>query len=97
MAIRRNPKIEAAPLKDELLLFNGAANKFFVMNASAAFIWERLREPADEETLAAALCESFSGIGREQALADIRQAVRAMIDLGLLTEEGSAAPERVGS
>lgn len=89
MTLRRNPQVEAAPLKDEMLLFNGAANKFFVMNASAAFLWERLREPADEKGLAAAMCESFSGVGAEQALADIRQTVKTMLELGLLIDEGA--------
>ena len=87
MTLRRNPEIEAAPLKDELLLFNGSANKFFVMNVTAAFLWERLREPAGEEALAEALCASFSGIAAHQALADVRQTVKSMLDLGLLVDE----------
>ena len=87
MTLRRNPQIEAAPLKDELLLFNGTANKFFVMNFTAAFLWERLREPAGEEALAEALCTSFSGIAADQALADVRQTVKSMLDLGLLVDE----------
>jgi hypothetical protein len=89
MTLRRNPKIEAAPLKDELLLFNGADNKFFVMNFTAAFLWDRLREPAGEEALAQALCASFSGIAPEQALADVRQTLKSMLDLGLLVDESA--------
>jgi coenzyme PQQ synthesis protein D (PqqD) len=87
MILRRNPQIEAAPLKDEMLLFNGNANKFFVMNVTAAFLWERLREPADVDALADALCTSFSGIAADRALADVRQAVKSMLDLGLLVDE----------
>jgi|SRR6516164_11339603 hypothetical protein len=91
MTLRRNPKIEAAPLKDEMLLFNGADNKFFVMNFTAAFLWDRLREPAGEEALAEALCASFSGIDSERALADVRQTVKSMLDLGLLVDESADA------
>ena len=87
MTLRRNPKVEAAPLKDEMLLFDGKDNKFFVMNVTAAFLWERLREPAGEEALVQALCASFSGITPDQALADVRQAVKSMLDLGLVVEE----------
>lgn len=87
MTLRRNPQVEAAPLKDEMLLFNGAANKFFVMNASAAFLWDELREPTAEEVLAARMCKSFSGVGVEQARADIRATVKEMVALGLLIEE----------
>jgi hypothetical protein len=89
MTLRRNPQIEAAPLKDEMLLFNGNGNKFFVMNVTAAFLWERLREPAGEETLAEALCTSFSGIAADQALADVRQTVKTMLELGLLVDESA--------
>ena len=84
--------MEAAPLKGEMLLFNGSANKFFVMNASAAFLWEQLREPAAEEALAARMCESFSGVDVEQARADVRTAVKEMVSLGLLIDEGADAP-----
>jgi hypothetical protein len=58
------------------------------MNVTAAFLWERLREPAGEEALAEALCTSFTGIAADQALADVRQAVKSMLDLGLLVDEG---------
>jgi hypothetical protein len=92
MTLRRNPQIEAAPLKDEMLLFSGNGNKFFVMNVTAAFLWERLREPAGEEALAQALCTSFSGIAPDQALADVRQTVKSMLDLGLLVDEAVDAP-----
>lgn len=92
MALRRNPKVEAAPLKDEMLLFNGTANKFFVMNASAAFLWEQLREPAELEALAAKMCESFSGVAPDQALADIRATVNTMLELELLISEGAGSP-----
>jgi hypothetical protein len=92
MTLRRNPQVEAAPLKGEMLLFNGSANKFFVMNASAAFLWDQLQEPAAEDTLAARMCESFSGVGVEQARADIRAAVTEMVSLGLLIDEAADAP-----
>ena len=36
--LRHNPDIEASELNGELLLFNGATNKFFVMNPTAAFV-----------------------------------------------------------
>lgn len=93
MKLRRNPQVEVAPLKDELLLFDGPTNKFFVMNPTAAFLWEQLREPAAEEALAAALCAAFSGVGAERALADIRQTVATMRELGLLIDESADAAQ----
>lgn len=87
---RRKQDIEAAPLKDELLLFNAANNKFFVMNATAALLWERLREPAGEAALAEALCVAFSGVAPEGALADVRTTIAALLDLGLVIDDGTA-------
>jgi hypothetical protein len=86
MTLRRNPQVEASPLKDELLLFDAKANKFFVMNASAAFLWEQLSEPAAEEALAEKMQATFHGVGGAQALADVRQTVRSMLELGLLID-----------
>jgi len=64
------------------------------MNFTAAFLWDLLREPASEEALAQALCTTFSGIGQEQALADVRQTVKSMLELGLLVNESADAPGR---
>lgn len=97
MMLRRNPQIEASPLKSELLLFNGAANKFFVMNASAAFLWNQLAEPAGEETLAERLCASFSGVGAQQALEDVRKTIRDMVELGLLIDDGAGPNAGAGA
>jgi hypothetical protein len=41
-SLRQNPEIEKAELKGELLLFNSASNKFFVMNPTASFVWDKL-------------------------------------------------------
>lgn len=86
MKYLRSPQIEAAPLKNELLLFHPQNNKFFVMNTTAAFLWERVNVPASEQELAEALCSSFAGISIELALADVGTTVRTMLELGLLIE-----------
>ena len=97
MTLRRNPQVEASLLKDELLLFNGSANKFFVMNSSAAFLWEQLREPSGEESLAQRMCASFSGVGAQQALEDVRKTIRTMVELGLLIDEDAGTKPDLGS
>ena len=40
-ALRRNPKIEEAPLQGELMLFDPVTSKFFVMNRTMAFLWRQ--------------------------------------------------------
>ena len=85
--LRRHPDIEEAPLKNELLLFRGSDNKFFVMNSTAAFLWQRLESPAEEEDLAARVCAAFSGVSADQARADVADTIKLMLELNLIRSE----------
>jgi hypothetical protein len=85
--VRQNPDIESSELNGELLLFNGATNKFFVMNPTAALVWNGIKQPMSERELAARLCQSFTGTTEEQALADVQETLRNMRELGLLLEQ----------
>jgi hypothetical protein len=85
--LRQNPEIEASELNGELLLFNGATNKFFVMNSTAAFVWEKIKLLASEQELASALCQNFNGTTREEALADVKEALKNMRELGLVLDQ----------
>ena len=84
--MRQNPEIEMAELKGELLLLNSASNKFFIMNPTAALVWEKLKQPTGEQELASALCERFSGTTPQQALEDVKETLKNMRELGLLLE-----------
>ncbi len=90
---RRRQDIEAAPLKDELLLFNAESKKFFVMNTTAAFLWDKLREPAGQPALVAALCAAFSGISEQQAVADVASTISMLVDLGLVDGDEAGPAE----
>jgi hypothetical protein len=85
--LHQNPEIEASELNGELLLFNGKTNKFFVMNKTAAFVWEKIKQPTDEQALASALCQNFKGLTEGQALEDIKETIKNMRDLGLISEQ----------
>ena len=84
--MRQNPEIEASELNDELLLFNASTNKFFVMNPTAAFVWERTKQPIDEQEIASALFAHFNGTTREQVLDDVKGTLKHMQELGLLLQ-----------
>ena len=87
--MRQNPGMEASELNGELLLFDGASNKFFVMNPTAAFVWNSIGEstPPGDEELASALCAHFAGATREKALQDVRETIKNMVELGLVLEQ----------
>ena len=84
--MRQNPEIEAQELNGELLLFNGTTNMFFVMNPTAAFVWERTKQPMDQEEMASALLAHFNGTTREQVLEDVKETLKHMQELGLLLD-----------
>jgi hypothetical protein len=88
---RRNGEVEAAPLKDESVLFNPKTNKFCLLNRTMAFIWSRVEQGVTAEEIAAQICRSFSGVSNEQASADVQDALARMIDLELLVTVGGDA------
>jgi hypothetical protein len=87
---QRNPGIEAAPLERESILFNPTVNKFYLLNRSAAFIWEQLQSPASAEEIAASLCRSFGGVAETQAREDVRSTLEEMLSHSVIEEAPSA-------
>ena len=85
--MRQNPDIETAELKGELLLLNNAASKFYVMNSTAAFIWEKLATPTSEDELASAVCGKFAEASPEQAREDISETLKNMRAYGLILDD----------
>lgn len=83
----RNPSIEAAPLQQELLLFNASTKKFCVLNASAAHIWERLSEPQTEAQLVSSLREHFAGTDAPVVEQDVHTVLGQLVSLELVGRE----------
>ena len=93
MLLVRNPDVEAAPLKDELLLYCSKTSKFFVMNDTAAFLWQQLGSPASEEQLADGLRSAFAPVSAEQALEDVRRTVKEMLANELIRAQDAPAAD----
>ena len=83
----RSPSIEMAPLQEETILFNPAKNQFCVLNRTASFLWSQLATPTSANALAAKMCQSFSGVGMEDALRDADLALKEMISLNFVVGE----------
>jgi hypothetical protein len=81
---KKNPKVEEAPLRDDLLLFNPESAKFFMLNPTMAFVWRRCGELQSYQALAQTLAEEFDGVDGATASADVMTAVRELVSLGLL-------------
>jgi hypothetical protein len=84
MIVKRNPKIEEAPLQGELMLFDPASSKFFVLNRSMAFVWRQCEGDRSAEEMAAALVEEFSGVDVAAATTEVKQAIDSLASLGLV-------------
>ncbi len=67
----RNPKVEAAPMKGETVLFNPGNNKFCVLNATAAFIWNMLDRPRTQAEISAAVAAHFANVDLARAEHDV--------------------------
>jgi len=82
---RKNPRIEEAPLQQELMLFDPASSKFFLLNPTMALTWQRCGK-ADNDALVEEIVSTFGGVDRSRAESDLRDAVRQLVQMGLLVD-----------
>lgn len=90
--LRRNPKIEEAPLSSELMLFDPVSARFFVLNGTMAYIWRRCDGETPVERIADGLAADFEGVDRSAAQKDLNEAVEDLLAKGLLVDSGAAGP-----
>lgn len=84
---RRNPAVEAAPMQQETILYNPGIKKFCLLNATAAFLWEQLAQPATSEQLSDAICTHFQGVDRAGAERDVRKALEELQSMAIVEVE----------
>ena len=75
-----------APLQDETILFNPEKKQFCVLNRTASLLWNQLANPITIESLAAKVCEGFSGVTLESAQQDAEHAVQEMLALNFIVD-----------
>jgi len=84
--LRRNPKIEQAPLQNEMMLFDPAQSKFFVLNQTMAFVWKSCDGGTPLGDIATRLIEEFRDVDLERAIRDVQSAAAELTSLGLLLD-----------
>jgi hypothetical protein len=89
MSLRKNPKIEEAPLHGELMLFDGVDTKFFVLNQTMAFLWRHCDGTKSFSDVLERLCQDFSEVDTATAEVDLRKALEELVSLGLVVEARS--------
>jgi hypothetical protein len=83
--IRKNPKIEEAPLQGELMLFDPATSRFFVLNRTMAYVWRQCESVPGVNALIDGLQEEFSEVEADVARKDVERALQELMDAGLVT------------
>ena len=87
---QKNPRVEAAPLNEEAILFDPTGSKFFMLNSTSSFIWERLTSPTTAESLAAEICKSFDNVSPTDALKDVCSALDQMLSMQIVIADSVA-------
>jgi hypothetical protein len=83
----RNPKVEMAPMKGETVLFNPGNNKFCVLNATAAFIWQSLEQPRTLPEIASAIAAHFANVDLARAERDAGVALAELSGIECVVQE----------
>lgn len=88
--LRRNARIEEAPLQGELMLFDPTTSRFFILNRTMAYVWRKCDGAHELAQLVDGLSVEFAGVDRETAVADLRQALGELMELELLVDSPEA-------
>ena len=84
MHFQRNAHVEAAPLQEEMLLFQPQTNAFCVLNRTASFLWTCLAQPTTAEQLVEELRQHFEGVAPTETLQDVQSALQQLQSLELV-------------
>jgi hypothetical protein len=90
--LRRNPKIEEAPLQTELMLFDPDTSRFYVLNGTMASIWRGCEDTSTPAGIVERLTREFEGVDPAAAEVDVRKALEDLISNGLLIDTGTKSP-----
>ena len=76
--------MEEAPLQGELMLFDPATSRFFVLNRTMSFVWRRCDGEHTLQGMVGELASEFDGVDAGLAEQDLRSAISELDSLGLL-------------
>jgi hypothetical protein len=88
----RKPNVEEAPLAGELMLFDPASSRFFVLNPTMALVWRHCDGRHTVGAMLDALQQEFDQVEPTTAGADLEKALVEIVALGLAAEHPSAQP-----
>ena len=80
----RNPVVESAPMRDEMVIFNPGNGKFCHLNATAALLWSKLETPQTAQELVGAIESYFEGADSSRASRDVQAALSQLLEVNCI-------------
>jgi hypothetical protein len=84
--LRRNPDVEEAPLQGELMIFDPASSRFFVLNRTMTFVWRRCDGAHGVADMVDELRREFAEVDPATAEGDLKKALGELASLGLVVD-----------
>lgn len=84
--LRRNPDVEEAPLQGELMIFDPASSRFFVLNRTMTFVWRRCDGAHGVSEMVDELRREFAEVDPQTAEGDLKKALGELASLGLVVD-----------
>jgi hypothetical protein len=88
---QRNEAMEAAPLDEEVIIFDPTTSRFFLLNRTSTFLWDRLASPTTAETLASEIDRSFAGADPQRSRREVQATLEEWLSLNLVTAAEAAS------
>jgi hypothetical protein len=85
------PSVSSYPLDDELVLYAPSDGQAYVLNHTAAYVWQLLDGTRTEMAVARELADTY-GQDYDDVLNDVRELVRHLSAVGLLTDQPASSP-----
>lgn|SRR5574342_115527 len=92
----RTPRIEEAPLSDELMLFDPQTSRFFVLNRTMAFVWHRCTGEHSVTRMLEELTREFEGVEPRTAAVELDRAIEELMSMGLVAAVPAMSSEHRG-
>ncbi len=90
-----HPDVSAYPLDDEIVIYTPADGQAFVLNATAARIWELCDGTRTDLDMAREIAEAYDQ-DEAQVLADVRELIAGLHAAGLVQFAGLVADPAAG-
>ena len=84
MKVHIAPNVLSRVVDDEVVLLNLDTESYFGLDEAGAHFWKSLESEPSYEAALQDVCDEFE-VDREQADADLRELVEALVEAGLLT------------